>query len=158
MPDGTAKSTIRQVLFFSYFFFFLLTITRSGCVPEIRWSVCITKSWRTLCVSYSPGQIMGCAYTTYSYCQISISCTFPIHSYLVVYSFCANLIHSLIVYLIVSSLSLNSPHLHLFFALVQIVLNITIVVVVVVHYFLDIQMFKLLKKLLPENIYIQVKI
>ena len=44
---GTAKSTIRQVLSF-----FLLTITRSGCLAEIRWSVCISKSQRILGVSF----------------------------------------------------------------------------------------------------------
>ena len=32
---------------------FLLTITRSGCLAEIRWSVCILKSQRNLCVSFS---------------------------------------------------------------------------------------------------------
>ena len=41
----TAKSTIRQV------FCFLLTITRSGLLAEIRWSVCISKSRRIVCVS-----------------------------------------------------------------------------------------------------------
>ena len=31
-------------------FFFLLTITKSGHLAEIRWSVCITKSKRILCI------------------------------------------------------------------------------------------------------------
>ena len=44
---GTAKFTIRQVLFF------LLIITRSGRLAEVRWSVCISKSLRRLCVSFS---------------------------------------------------------------------------------------------------------
>ena len=43
--DGTTKSTIRQV-------FFLLTITRSGRLAEIRLSVCILKSQRSLCVLF----------------------------------------------------------------------------------------------------------
>ena len=43
---GTAKSTILQVLFFSC----LLTI-RFGLLAEIRWSVCVSKSSRSLCVS-----------------------------------------------------------------------------------------------------------
>ena len=37
--------------------------------------------------------------------------TFPIHSLLVLYSLCANLLHSLIMWLIVSSLSLHNLHL-----------------------------------------------
>ena len=44
---GTAKSTILQVLFF------LLIIIKSGLLAEIRWSVCISKSHRSLCVSFS---------------------------------------------------------------------------------------------------------
>ena len=42
----TAKSTIWQVLFF------LLIIIRSGCLVEIRWSICVSKSQRSLCVSF----------------------------------------------------------------------------------------------------------
>ena len=44
---GTAKSTILQI------FFFLLVIIRSGLLAEIRWSVCIPKSHRSLCLSFS---------------------------------------------------------------------------------------------------------
>ena len=36
--NGMVKSTIRHVLFF------LITITRSGRLDEIRWSICISKS------------------------------------------------------------------------------------------------------------------
>ena len=46
---GTAKSTILQVLFF----FFLLIIIKSGLLAGIRWSVCILKSHRSLCESFS---------------------------------------------------------------------------------------------------------
>ena len=42
---GTAKSTILQVLFF------LLIIIKSGFLAEIRWSMCMSKSHRSLCVS-----------------------------------------------------------------------------------------------------------
>ena len=42
---GTAKSTILQVLFF------LLIIIKSGLLAGIRWSVCILKSHRSLCVA-----------------------------------------------------------------------------------------------------------
>ena len=44
---GTAKSTILQILFS------LLIIIRSGLLTEIRWSVCMFKSHRSLCVSFS---------------------------------------------------------------------------------------------------------
>ena len=48
---GTEKSTILQVLFF--FFFLLLIIIKSGLLAGIRWSVCILKSHRSLCESFS---------------------------------------------------------------------------------------------------------
>ena len=41
---GTAKLTILQILFF------LLIIMRSGLLARIRWSICIWKSHRSLCV------------------------------------------------------------------------------------------------------------
>ena len=47
LSTGTAKSTIRQVLFF------LLIINMSGRLAEIGWSVCISKSQGSLCVSFS---------------------------------------------------------------------------------------------------------
>ena len=46
--SGTAKSKILEVLFFLW-----LTILCSGHLAEIRWSVCITKSQGSLCVSFS---------------------------------------------------------------------------------------------------------
>ena len=36
-----------------FFFFFLLIITRSGRLAVIWWSVCISKSQRSLCVAFS---------------------------------------------------------------------------------------------------------
>ena len=44
---GTAKSTILQVLFF------LLIIIKSRLLAEIRWSMCTSKSHRSLYVSFS---------------------------------------------------------------------------------------------------------
>ena len=38
---------------FSDFLFFLLIIIRSSHLAEIRWSVCMSKSHRSLCVSFS---------------------------------------------------------------------------------------------------------
>ena len=45
---GTAKSTILRVLFF-----LLIIIIMSGLLAEIRWSVCTSKSHRSLCVLFS---------------------------------------------------------------------------------------------------------
>ena len=63
-------STIRQVLFY------LLIITKTGRLTEIRCTVCMSKSRRTLWISFSD-QIQGCANTICSYDQTSISCTIP---------------------------------------------------------------------------------
>ena len=45
---GTVKSTILQIVII-----FLLIVIRSGLLDEIRWSVCMSKSPRSLCVSFS---------------------------------------------------------------------------------------------------------
>ena len=44
---GTANSTVLQV------FFFFLIIIKSGLLAEISWSVCMSKSNMSLCVSFS---------------------------------------------------------------------------------------------------------
>ena len=46
--DSTTKSTILQVLFF-----LLLITIKSSLLAEIRWSVCMSKSHRSLCMSFS---------------------------------------------------------------------------------------------------------
>ena len=46
----TAKSTIFQIL---SLFLLLLIVIRFGLLAEIRWSVCMSKSYRSLCVSFS---------------------------------------------------------------------------------------------------------
>ena len=113
---GTAKSTILQVLFFFFFFFVLLIIIRSGLLAEIRWSVCMSKSHRSLCVLFSRTGAGLCIYHLFVwsnliFLHISQWITLPTQSCLVLYSFCANLLHSLIIWLIVSSLSPHSLHL-----------------------------------------------
>ena len=113
---GTAKSTILQI-----FFFFLLIIMRSGLLAGIKWSVCMLKSHRSLCVSFSRTYAGLCIYhlfewSNWNFLHISQSTTLPTQSCLALYSFCANLLHSLIMWLIVSS---PSPHsLHLLFCCV----------------------------------------
>ena len=53
---GTAKPTILPVLFF------LLIIITSGLLAEIRWSVCMSKSRRSLCVLFSKTASGLCIY------------------------------------------------------------------------------------------------
>ena len=107
---GTVKSTILQVLFF------LLIIIRFSLLVEIRWSVCISKSHRSLCVLFSRTSAGLCIYHLFvwlnlNFLHISQCITLPNQSCLVLYSCCANLLHSLIRWLMVSSLSPHSLHL-----------------------------------------------
>ena len=112
---GTAKSTILQILFF-FFFFFLLIIMRSGLLAGIWWSVCMLKSHRSLCESFSRTGAGLCIYhlfvwSNWNFLHISQWIIMPTQSCLALYFFCANLLHSLIMWLIVSSLSPHSWHL-----------------------------------------------
>ena len=106
---GTAKSTILQILFF------LLIIMRSSLLAGIRWSVYMLKSHRSLCVSFSrTGAGLSIyhllVWSNWNFLHISQWITLPTQPCLALYSFCANLLHSLIMWLIVSSLSLHSLH------------------------------------------------
>ena len=100
---GTAKSTVLQVLLF------MLIIIRSCLLAEIRWSVCMSKSHRSLCVLFSRTGAGLCIYhlllwSNLNFLYISQWITLPTQS------FWANLLHSLM-WLIVSSLSPHSLHL-----------------------------------------------
>ena len=53
---GRAKSIILQILFL------LLIILRSGLLAEIRWPMCMSKSHRSLCVSFSRTDAGLCIY------------------------------------------------------------------------------------------------
>ena len=57
----------RQIPLFGRFSLFLLTITKSSRLAEIRWAVCILKSKRILCISFSRTDFL---YTMCSYGQI----------------------------------------------------------------------------------------
>ena len=65
---GTAKSTILQILFFSWLslgqFIWLRLIDHL-----------VSQNLREFCASYIPGWILGWVYTICSYSQISTSCT-----------------------------------------------------------------------------------
>ena len=113
---GRAKSRISQI------FFLLLIITRSGLLAGIWWSVCMLKSHRSLCKSFSRTGAGLCIYhlfvwSNWNFLHISQWITLPTQSCLALYSFCANLMHSLIMWLIVSSLSPHSLHLLFCFSL-----------------------------------------
>ena len=95
---------------------FLLIIIKSGLLAEIRWSVCMSKSHRSLCVSFSRTRAGLCIYhlfvwSNFNFLHIFQLITLPTQSCLVIYSFCTNLPHLLIMWLMVSSLPLHSQHL-----------------------------------------------
>ena len=104
--------------FCKLFFFLLLIIIRSGLLVEIRWSMCMSKSHRSLRVSFSRTDVGLCKYHLFiwsdlNFLHISHRITLPTQSWLVLFSFCANLLHPLIMGLMVSSLSVH--HLGYFF-------------------------------------------
>ena len=99
-----------------FFFFFLVIIIKSGLLAGIRWSVCILKSHRSLCVAFSRTGAGLCIYhllvwSNLNFLHISQWITLPTQSCLALYSRCANLLHSLIIWLMVSSLLPHSLHL-----------------------------------------------
>ena len=82
---GTAKSTILQILFF------LLITIKSGLLAEIWWSVCMSKSHRSLCVSFSRTGVGLCIYHLFvwsnlNFLHISQWITLPTQSCLVLSS------------------------------------------------------------------------
>ena len=94
---------------------FLLIIIRSGLLAGVRWPICMLKSHRSLCVSFSRTGAGLCIYHLFvwsnlNFLHISQWITLPTQSCLALYS-CANLLHSLIMWLIVWSLSPHSLHL-----------------------------------------------
>ena len=97
----------------------VLIIIRSYLLAEISWSVCMSKSHRSLCGSFYRTGARLCIYYLFDWSNLNFLhicqwITLPTQSCLVLYSFCANLL--LIMWLMVSSLS---PHnLHLLFCCV----------------------------------------
>ena len=95
-------------------------IMRSGHLTEIRWSVCILKSQKCFCVSFSRTDSGLYIYYLFIWSNLNFWhnsqwITFPTLSCLVLCSFRANFLHSLIIWLIFSSqLQYN---LHLLFCL-----------------------------------------
>ena len=75
----TQWSTWIGKVYYSAGSLFLLTITMSGLLAEIRWSIRIPNSQR-FCGSYSLGWFTGWVYTICLYDQISISYAVPSRS------------------------------------------------------------------------------
>ena len=95
---------------------FLLTVTQSGHLLGIRWSICISKFQRILCVSFSWTDSGLCIYHLFIWSNLnflhkSLWIIFPTQLCLILYSLYTNLLHSLIMWLIISSLSLHNLHL-----------------------------------------------
>ena len=106
---------------FCRFSFFWLIIIRSGLLVEIRWFVCMSKSHKSLCVSFSRTDAVLCIYhlwvwSNLNFLHISQWITLATQPCLVLYS-CANLLHSFIMWLMILSLSPHSLHLLFCFVL-----------------------------------------
>ena len=69
----------KVVNFAKSLFFFLLIIIRSGLLAGIRWSVCMLKSHRKLCESFSRTGAGLCIYHLFVWSNWN-SCTFPSES------------------------------------------------------------------------------
>ena len=116
---------------FCKFSFFLLIIIKSGLLADIRWSVCMSKSHRSLCVSFSRTAAVLCMYhllvwSNLNFLHISQGITLSTQSCLVLYSFSVDLLHLFIMWLIVSSLLAHNLHL-LFFCVLSILALIWLV-------------------------------
>ena len=84
---GTAKFTIRQVCFF------LLIINWSGRLAKIRWSIFISKSQRSSCVSFTRTDYGLYIYhlfvlSNFNFLHNSQCISFPTQSFLVLYFRC----------------------------------------------------------------------
>ena len=85
---------------------FLLIIITSSVLAEIGWSVCMSKSKMSLCMSFIKTDAGLCIYhlfvwSNFNFLHHAQWITLLILSCLVLYSFCANLMHSLIIIIII---------------------------------------------------------
>ena len=107
-------SRYSKVYNFASSFFLLITI-RSSLPAEIRWSVRLPKSHRNLCVIFQDScwvlHIPFVHMVKFQFLAHLQWITLPTQSRLVLYPFYANLLHSLIMWLMVSAMSLHSLHL-----------------------------------------------
>ena len=96
--------------------FLLLIIIEPGFLAEISWSARLSKSHRSLFVSFTRTDAGLCLYhlllwSNLNSLHISQWISLPTQLCLALYSICSNLLHSLIMWLMVSSLSPHSLHL-----------------------------------------------
>ena len=102
--------------------FLLLIIIRSGLLAEIRLSVCMSNSHRSLCGLFPRSYAGLCIYhllvwPNLNFLLICQWITLPTQLCLVLYSFYANLLHLLIIWLMVSPLSPHNLHLQFCYVL-----------------------------------------
>ena len=102
----------------------LLIIIRSCRLAKIRWSVCISKSQRSLCVSFSRTDSGLCIYHLFVWSNLNflhspLWIILSTQSCLVLYFFFDDLLHLLIMWLIILTLSPHNLHL-LFFSVLSI--------------------------------------
>ena len=99
------STTVANFTFLLYY-----KVWPSSRLTEIRWSVCISKSQRSLCLSFSR---LGCAHgfvsSNLNFLHNSQWITLPTQLCLVLNSFYANLLHSLIMWLMISFLITTWP-------------------------------------------------
>ena len=99
---------------FLLFLFIFLIITKSSLLDEIRWSVCISKSQRIMCLILTNvfllEHIPFCNIVKFKFLAQFPVISFPSQSCLVLYSFWTSLLYSLIIRLIFSSLSPRNLH------------------------------------------------
>ena len=113
LPCGPPEE---QSPLFGWLSFFLLTLNKSVRLVDVKWSVCISKSQRILCILFFRTDSGLSMYHLFVWSHLNFLHnsqwnTIPNQSCLVLYSFCANLLHSLIMGWIVLSISPRNVHL-----------------------------------------------
>ena len=118
------------------------------CLVKIRWSVYISKSQRSLCVSFFRTDVGLCRYCLFVWSNLNFLhnyqwITLPTQRYLALSAFCTSLRHSFIIWLVVLSVFQDNLHLlfccvffffFFFFFLLLLLLLVVVVVVVVTFY------------------------
>ena len=89
---GQPRQQSLQLCKFS--FLLLLIIMKSGLLAEIMWSVCMSKSYRSLCVSFSRTDAGLCIYYLFVWSNLNVLhdsqwITLPTQSCIVLHSYCA---------------------------------------------------------------------
>ena len=104
LSTGTAKSSIRHVIFF-FLLLLLLNIIRSGHPDEIRWSVYKSRSQRIFYISFSWTDSWLCIYHLFVWSNLNVvyNCkwiTFDVKPFIILYSLPLSLCLSVMIYYI----------------------------------------------------------